>query len=117
MPAAGPDALAARIKARALDEGFAAAGICAPGAIPEAAGRLAAFVATGRHGAMDWMARRMAWRGNPAALWPEARAVIMLAETYEAGEDPLANLARRERGSISVYARGGATTTTWSRRG
>jgi epoxyqueuosine reductase len=106
MSAASPDALAASIKARALDEGFAAAGVCAPGAIPEAAGRLAAFVSAGRQGDMRWMAERMAWRGNPEALWPEARSVIMLAETYEAGEDPLANLGRPERGSISVYARG-----------
>jgi len=100
------DSLAGRIKARALGEGFAAAGICAPGAIPAAAGRLAAFVDAGRHGDMRWMAERMAWRGNPEARWPEARSVIMLAELYAPGEDPLANLARPERGSISVYARG-----------
>jgi monofunctional biosynthetic peptidoglycan transglycosylase len=44
--------------------------------------RLAAFVDRGYHGQMGWMAERMAWRGDPTALWPEARSVIMLAEAY-----------------------------------
>ena len=98
--------IVARLKARALDEGFSACGVCAPDAIPEAAGRLAAFVAAGRHGRMAWMAERMGWRGSPAALWPEARSVVMLAETYTPEEEPLAALERRDRGSVSVYARG-----------
>ena len=100
------EGLAARLKARALDEGFSACGICAPDAIPEAAGRLAAFVAAGWHGRMGWMAERTGWRGSPAALWPEARSVVMLAEVYTPEADPLAVLARRDRGAISVYARG-----------
>ena len=98
--------IVARLKARALDEGFSACGVCAPDAIPEAAGRLAAFVAAGWHGRMRWMAERMGWRGSPAALWPEARSVVMLAEAYTPEEEPLAALERRDRGSISVYARG-----------
>ena len=98
--------LAAVIRARAVEEGFAAMGICAPGAIPQAAGRLAAFVAKGRHGQMGWMAERMHWRGDPQALWPAARSVIMLAEAYTPDGDPLANLSRPNRGTISVYARG-----------
>jgi epoxyqueuosine reductase len=98
--------IAARLKARAGHEGFSACGICAPDAVPEAAGRLRASVASGWHGRMRWMAERMAWRGSPAALWPEARSVIMLAEVYTPAEDPLAVLARRDRGAISVYARG-----------
>ena len=94
------------LRARALAEGFAAMGVCAPDAIPEAAGRLAAFVEAGRHGQMGWMAERMGWRGSPAALWPEARSVIMLAEVYTPPGDPLAVLARRDRAAISVYAGG-----------
>ncbi len=53
---------------------------------------------------MRWMAERMGWRGNPAALWPEARSVIMLAETYTPDHDPLETLAQRDRATISVYA-------------
>lgn len=92
--------------ARASEEGFSKVGLCAPDAVPEAAGRLAEFVAAGRHGQMGWMAERMAWRGSAAALWPEARSVIMLAEVYTPEADPLAVLAQPERGAISVYAQG-----------
>ncbi len=98
--------LKAKLVARAGAEGFAAARVTTPGAIPEAAGRLAAFVAAGRHGQMDWMADRMHWRGNPAALWPSARSVVMLADVYAPGHDPLALLAQRDRGVISAYAQG-----------
>ena len=100
------DVLAARLRERAGAEGFTACGICAPDAIPEAAGRLRRFVADGWHGQMRWMAERMGWRGSPAALWPEARSVIMLAEAYTPEGDPLEVLGRRDRGAISVYARG-----------
>ena len=89
---------------RATDEGFAAVGICRPDAIPQAGARLRQFVAAGWHGRMRWMAERMGWRGNPAALWPEARSVIMLAETYTPDHDPLETLAQRDRATISVYA-------------
>ncbi|TCP40208.1 tRNA epoxyqueuosine(34) reductase QueG [Rhodovulum marinum] len=93
-----------RLKARALDEGFAAMGVCRPDAIPQAPARLAAFVGQGRHGQMTWMAERMAWRGDPAALWPAAQSVVMLAEPYTPEHDPLDVLARRDRAAISVYA-------------
>ena len=55
-------------------------GVTTPDAIPQAAGRLAAFLDAGRHGQMGWMEERAGWRGDPAALWPEARSVLMLAE-------------------------------------
>ncbi|PTX00385.1 tRNA epoxyqueuosine(34) reductase QueG [Pararhodobacter aggregans] len=98
--------LKAALAARARAEGFAAMGVTRPDAVPELAGRLAAFVEAGRHGQMGWMAERMPWRGDPAALWAEARSVIMLAELYTPDEDPMAAVARREAGAISVYARG-----------
>jgi epoxyqueuosine reductase len=97
--------LKARIIARAEAEGFARGGVTRPDAVPEVAGRLADFLAKGRHGQMDWLADRAEWRGNPAALWPAARSVLMLAEPYTPDEDPLAILGRPERGAISVYAR------------
>ena len=95
-----------RLLAFALEAGFAKVGICRPDAVPETAERLAAFVDAGMHGQMGWMAERMAWRGDPAALWPEARSVIMLAEPYTPDHDPLDVLARRDRAAISVYAQG-----------
>ena len=94
------------LRERALAEGFSSMGICAPDAVPEAAGRLGAFLDAGRHGQMAWMAERVAWRGSAAALWPEARSVIMLAEVYAPEGDPLAGLAQRDRGVVSAYAQG-----------
>ena len=81
--------------------------------MPEAAGRLAAFLAEGRHGQMGWMAERAAWRGNPAALWPEARSVVMLAEPYTPDEDPMAVLGGADRGAISRLCAGAGITTIW----
>ena len=92
--------------ARALAEGFSAARVTRPDAIPQAAGRLAEYVAQGRHGQMDWMAERTHWRGNPAALWPEAKSVIVLAELYTPDHDPLAVLDQPDQAAISVYAQG-----------
>jgi len=97
-------ALARRLKAQARVEGFSACGITGPDAIPEAAGRLGRFVADGRHGQMRWMEERMTWRGDPQALWPAARSVVMLAESYTPDHDPMAVLERPDRAAISVYA-------------
>ncbi|MFN4057926.1 MAG: tRNA epoxyqueuosine(34) reductase QueG [Roseinatronobacter sp.] len=99
-------ALKAQVVATARDLGFAACGVCRPDAIPLAPERLAAFVAAGHHGQMGWMAERVAWRGNPAALWPEARSILMLAETYTPPHNPLDLLALRDRGVISAYSLG-----------
>jgi len=96
--------LRAQLEAEARAAGFADMGICAPDAAPETAARLADFVAQGRQGQMGWMAERMAWRGDPSALWPAARSVIMLADLYTPDSDPLAALTHRDRATISVYA-------------
>lgn len=98
--------LKAALERQALAEGFAKMRVTRPDAIPEAMGRLRAFLAEGQHGQMDWMAERAHWRGDPAALWPEARAVVMLAETYTPEADPRAATLLHDRGAISVYAQG-----------
>lgn len=104
MGPAVSQALRDQIQARALSEGFAAMGVTRPDAVPEIAERLEQFVALGRHGQMGWMAERMGWRGNPAALWSEARSVIMLAEPYTPQHDPMEVIGQPDRGAISVYA-------------
>ncbi|MFA8443742.1 tRNA epoxyqueuosine(34) reductase QueG [Yoonia sp.] len=88
----------------AHEAGFASVGVCRPDAVPELPQRLQAFVDAGMHGQMAWMAERMVWRSDPAALWPEARSVIMLAEPYTPEHDPLAVLEQPDRSAISVYA-------------
>lgn len=54
---------------------------------------------------MAWLAETAGRRGSPKALWPEVRSVIMLGVNYGPEGDPLATLARRNCGNISVYAR------------
>ena len=87
-------------------QGFDAIGITRPDAIPQAQERLAHFIAEGLHGDMDWMATTAERRSDPQLFWPQARSVIMLGLNYGPDEDPLAVLAQRDRGGISVYARG-----------
>lgn len=99
-------ALKAALAAEARTAGFAAMGICRPGAIPQAAGRLERYLSEGRHGQMGWMAERSHWRGDPTALWPEARSVVMLAESYTPDHDPLDDVGLADRGAVSVYAQG-----------
>jgi len=95
-----------RLSAQAAAEGFDACRICRPDAIPQVPGRLAEFLSRGRHGQMAWLADRSHWRGDPATLWPEARSVVMLAQSYAPETDPMEGLAHPESGVISVYARG-----------
>ena len=105
MPTSTSD-LRDRLRARAEAEGFAAMGVCDPGAIPDAPARLRRFLEDGHHGQMDWMGAREAWRGDPRALWPEARSVVMLAHSYAPEHDPLEDVGRAGRGAVSVYAQG-----------
>jgi epoxyqueuosine reductase len=93
------------VRARALALGFDAVGFATPGAVGEAGERLAKFIAAGLHGDMGWLADTLARRRSPAALWPEAKGVVMVGLNYAPHGDPLASLDQRDRGTVSVYAR------------
>jgi len=99
-------ALRDEIRAKALELGFDACGFTRPDAIPLAAERLRAWLASGAQGEMGWMASRADERGSPRVLWSETRSVVMLGMNYGPSADPLAALAQRDRGAISVYAQG-----------
>jgi epoxyqueuosine reductase len=86
--------------------GFDVAGIVRPDAIAGAEARLAQFLAEGLHGDMAWMQTTAERRGDPRALWPEVRAIIMLGLNYGPDRDPLAILKARGFGAISTYAQG-----------
>jgi len=86
--------------------GFCDVGITSPSAVPRIAERLGEWLGQGRNGDMAWMADRATWRGNPNALWPEARSIIMLAESYCPDANPLDVLQKPEQAAISVYAHG-----------
>ncbi len=78
----------------------------APDSIPKAHARLKQFLADGAHGTMDWLANNPARRADPHLMWRDVRSAIMLGVNYGPDDDPLALLAQRDRGAISVYARG-----------
>jgi epoxyqueuosine reductase len=95
------------LKDAARAQGFDAVGIVRPDAVPEVKARLERFLADGAHGDMAWMETSAERRGDPRALWPQARTVIMLGMNYGPNHDPFAVLARRERGAIATYAQSG----------
>ncbi len=95
---------AAAIRERLLAAGFATVGFAAPDAVVAAGARLHDFIRAGRHGEMGWLAAHADRRADPRTLWPAARTAIVVGVNYAPDRDPLADLARRERGTISVYA-------------
>jgi epoxyqueuosine reductase len=101
-----PRLLKSKLIEEAKKRGFDAVGVARPDAAPLAKQRLQQFLAEGAHGDMIWMEDSAGRRGDPRALWPEVRSVIMLGMNYGPEHDPLAILAQRDRGAISVYAKG-----------
>ncbi|MBX9775683.1 MAG: tRNA epoxyqueuosine(34) reductase QueG [Xanthobacteraceae bacterium] len=101
-----PAAIRTALAAAARAQGFDVVGVTRPDSIPLAPGRLQQFLAEGGHGDMDWMETTAARRGDPRALWPDVRSIIMLGMNYGPDADPLAILRERTRGTISVYAQG-----------
>ena len=90
----------------ARSHGFDVVGIARPDAAPQAKARLEKFLADGAHGDMIWMEATAERRGDPRALWPDVRSIIMLGLNYGPDHDPLTILGHRDRGAISVYAKG-----------
>ena len=90
----------------ALDLGFDVVGF-APAALKKSARkRLSEFISDGYHGDMGWLAERTQQRSQPTDLWPRVQSVIVVGLNYGPNDDPLEVIAKPERGSISVYARG-----------
>jgi epoxyqueuosine reductase len=94
------------IRAKARELSFDGAGFAAASPAAGAADGLKAFILAGHHGDMGWMAHRAAARSDPRTLWADARSVIVLAQNYGSGGDPLALLGRPDHGTIAAYARG-----------
>jgi epoxyqueuosine reductase len=86
--------------------GFDCVGVTDPDAIADAGRHFREFLDAGAHGDMEWLATNPARRADPRVLWPGVRSVIMLGVNYGPDENPLAILAQRTRGAISVYAQG-----------
>ena len=97
-----PAALKAALIEAAREHGFDTVGVARPDAVPQAKARLEQFLAEGAHGDMDWMETTAQRRGDPRALWPDVRSVIMLGVNYgpraRSARDPRTARARRDLG-------------------
>ncbi len=91
-------------KARAL--GFDACRVTSAKAADGARENLAAWLAEGAHGDMNWMAETFERRADPRALMADAKSLVMVGLNYGPAEDPLSALAQASSGAVSVYARG-----------
>jgi epoxyqueuosine reductase len=91
------------IRAEALARGFDAVGFAEAHLADSARADLAEFLARGYHGEMAWLASNAERRGDPQALWHDARTVIVLGINYGSTDQ---NDIDIDGGNISVYARG-----------
>jgi epoxyqueuosine reductase len=113
---AAGDPIRAAIRERALASGFDAVGFARADLSAEARAHLHEFVARGYHGDMGWLAGTAERRGDPRALMPEARTVVVLGVSYAPAGDPLAAAGTPDRGAVSVYAQGRDYHDTLKRR-
>lgn len=100
------DKLRRWLDAAAAEAGFAGVHVTAATLPAEVASRLGAFIASGHHGDMGWLADTADRRATPRAMWAEARSAIVLTMNYGPDHDPMDNLAASGHGNVSVYARG-----------
>lgn len=97
--------LVADLRIRAKKLGFDAFGITSANTRPDLREKLDIALARNWHGDMDWMADTAPRRAAPAALWPQARSIIMFGVNYGPDADPMPLLEQKSKGNISVYAR------------
>jgi epoxyqueuosine reductase len=104
------------IRDRALASGFDAVSFAEARLDAAARDGLKEFLARGYHGDMGWLAGSAERRGDPCVLWPEAKSVVVLGVSYAPADEPAAFAGRRDRGVVSVYARGRDYHDTLKRR-
>ena len=110
------DLIREAIRNQALASGFDAVGFSEARLDSQARAALREFIALGYHGDMGWLASTAMRRGDPQALWADARSVVVLGVNYAPEDDPLVLADRPEYGAISVYARGRDYHETLKRR-
>jgi len=74
--------VAAQVKERALQLGFAKVGIARAESLTEERNHLQQWIARRYHGEMKWMERAPAQRTDPRLFFPPARSVIVVALNY-----------------------------------
>ncbi|MET0182732.1 MAG: tRNA epoxyqueuosine(34) reductase QueG [Caulobacterales bacterium] len=93
-----------KIKAKAKEYGFGAAGFADAARAWEAGARLQQFIAEGRHGDMEWMLETAPRRAHPQNMWSEAKTALMVGASYAPGDDAIALLQEKQNGIVSAYA-------------
>jgi epoxyqueuosine reductase len=99
------DKLKRKIQETARELGFDICKITSAELPRTAKDNLQNFVDNGYHGSMSWMEETLVRRTDPRNLWQEANSVIMLAMNYGPEVNPLKQMANKNSGVISVYAR------------
>ncbi len=92
-----------RIKLKALELGFTKVGIARVEQLDEEAAHLQEWLSRGYQGSMDWMARNVEKRTDPAVIVPGAKSVICVALNYYT---PVQHSSEPDVGKISRYAWG-----------
>ena len=64
------------------------------------------FLENNYHGEMDWLENRKEVRSDPKKLWVEAKSILILGSNYHVSTNSLDLLDKKDKGIISVYARG-----------
>ncbi len=98
-----PRAIARASRDAALALGFARVGFAAVEPLARGERALGDWLRQDRHGEMAYMAEQGS-RGDPRALLPEARSMVVVALAYDRGASPPAG--EGPRGFVARYARG-----------
>ena len=100
-----PEELTRRVLVRCRDLDFALAGIC--DALPTShEEHVRNWIASGQHGSMDYLQRRIEERLAPETYVPGATSIIMVADRYHDGRRDRVDPSVAPRGRIARYARG-----------
>ena len=90
----------------ANNEGLSDIGFTNPKLDPEEFNNFKEFIHKGYHGQMYWLNNNIDWRENPKLMWEDVETIIVFAENYYQGENPLAGIKIKDKANISIYARG-----------
>ena len=94
------------IKDKALEVGFDVVGFTDTKIDEQTKNNFKRFLRENRHGNMDWMAKNADRRASPIELWPGVKSIIVVGLNYGQADSPVEALRQKDRGNISVYARG-----------
>ena len=87
-------------------EGLSDIGFTNPKLDPEEFKNFKDFINKGYHGQMYWLNNNIGWRENPKLMWKDVETIIVFAENYYKGGNPLADINIKHKANISIYARG-----------